>query len=317
MSPADPRDAGPPSVLALILNYRRPADTIECVRSLQECGYPALDVLVIDNGSADGSEETIRRALPGIGLLQTGENLGYTGGINAGLKRGREIDPDYLFVLNNDTVVEKGFLSPLVGAMEERPDAAAACGAIYEYHDRGVLWYGGGRMIPWRGLAVHELKGMRRAPADLGPVREVSFLTGCMWLLRTEIPGEIGDLDDRFFMYLDDIEYSARISSKGYAMLLVPSSVIYHKVLGETESAFKLYYSMRNRLLLIRVSLRGASRFFATVYFLTVAALKTAVWTMTRPRFATAARAGLGDAFSGKYHRGNGFRFYHEGGSDG
>ncbi len=300
-----------PPVVVLLLNYNRLQDTVDCVRSLQACTYPSLSIVVINNGSTDQSARRLQEQVPEIPVLETGKNLGYTGGINAGLRHVTGKGYAYVLLLNNDTVVERDFLEKLVEPLEKNDRAAAACGTIFCHHDRDLVWYAGGRMIRWRGLAVHESKGLRIKLSDLNGVREreVSFVTGCMILLRASTLERIGLEDERFFMYLDDIELSLRISQRGYTMLYVPQSVIYHKVLGEQESAFKLYYSVRNRLLLIR-SLAGIlPRSVAAAYFLGVISIKLFYWRFRNPRFFRAAWWGLSDSIRGRFGEGRGGLF--------
>ena len=138
----------------------------------------------------------------------------------------------------------RAFLAPLVEAMEADPGAAIAGGTIYAHHDRTRVWYAGGRLVPWRGLAVHLHQGEVRPVSALGEPRPVSFVTGCMALHRVSLLPQIGEQDERFFLYLDDIELSARVVHRGYRLLYVPRSVIYHRVLGGRESRLKLYYSV-------------------------------------------------------------------------
>ncbi len=295
-----------PRVTAIILHYNETEHTIECIRSLEKAEYPALHVMVVDNGSRDDPASRLRGLFPEVEIRSTGENLGYTGGINAGFRFARERSPDYILVLNPDTEVRPDFLNHLVNAMETRPRAAGACGTIFTFHDPTLVWYAGGRMVPWRGLATHDLKNQRLDPATLGPPRTVSFITGCMILFRTSLLAAVGQEDERFFMYLDDIEFSARIVARGYELLYVPRSVIFHKVLGEEESPLKLYYSVRNRLLLIRSAFHGLTGLVAMVWFLTAIGGKLGVWFFTKHDFFRAARMGLTDYARGRLYRGRG-----------
>lgn len=295
-----------PRVTAIILNYNLTDYTIECVRSLKAVDYPSLEILIVDNGSSDRPAERLRQAFSGVQIRSTGENLGYTGGINAGIRYVMENPPDYILVLNPDTEVDSAFLSHLVRAMEENPRAAGACGTIYTHHDRTLVWYGGGRMIPLRGLAVHDQMNRHVEPSLLGTPRPVTFITGCLILFRASQLKEIGGEDERFFMNLDDVELSARIQRKGFELLYVPRAIIYHKVLREEDSPLKAYYTVRNRLLLIRTSWRGIVRIVATAYFLIVITAKLAFWFFTNRPFFGAARMGLADYFRGNFGKGRG-----------
>ena len=296
-----------PSVVVTVLNYNRFKDTIECLSSLKMCAYPEMTILVVDNGSTDSSARYIGVAHPDIEIVATGKNEGYTGGVNCCIREALSKKPKYILVLNNDTLVDPNFLFHLVNALEEHPHGAAAIGTILAEHDRRTIWYAGGRMISWRGLAIHEHKGKNVQLVDLGQTRKVTFVSGCMILFRTSILEFTGLEDERFFMYLDDIELSCRIQRKGFDLIYVPQSVIYHKVLLERESAFKLYYSVRNRLLFITSCLSGLVCTIAVTYFILVIAVKSLFWKLTNPLLYKAAKFGLQDFFSRRYYEGRGF----------
>ena len=295
-----------PRVSAIILDYNLTEYTIECIRSLQAVNYPSLDILVIDNGSKDHPAQRLSRLFPTVQVRSTGDNLGYTGGINAGFKIAMESTPDYILVLNPDTEVDPAFLTHLVKAMEDDLNAAGACGTIYAHHDRTLVWYAGGRMVPWRGLALHDYMNEHRDPSTLGSPVRVSFITGCLILFRASSLAKVGWEDERFFMVLDDIEFSARILRHGYSLIYVPQAVIYHKILGEKESPFKLYYAIRNRLLLINVAFGGFNRLVAKLWFLSALSLKLLVWAFMNRAFYRAARMGIADYFQGRFFRGRG-----------
>jgi hypothetical protein len=129
-------------------------------------------------------------------------------------------------------------------------------------------------------------------------------------LLKVSCLEKTGLLDERFFMYLDDIEFSRRIINNGLKLLYVPTAIIYHKVLGEKESAFKLYYSVRNRLLLISVSFGKISGTISVIYFVIVIIIKIFYWLFTNQLFAKAAVKGLSDYNRKNFGKGRGFLFY-------
>jgi GT2 family glycosyltransferase len=295
-----------PAVCIIILNYNDSDDTLECLQSLQECTYQPLHVLVVDNGSSDNSPEKIQKNYPEVEVLKAPKNLGFTGGVNFGIKHIFDRPVDYILLLNNDTYVEKDFLLPLVEAMEADPGVAAACGTIYAYHDKDIIWYAGGHMMPWRGLAVQDHKGERISKNDLGPPQSVTFVTGCMTMLRRSILKSDKVEDERLFLYYDDIELSARLLKEGYKLLYVPKSIIYHKVANEKESAWKLYFSTRNRLLLIKAAFPGMAGVIARFWFLSAITLKLVIWAFKKRHFFSAALLGLRDYFASNFYEGRG-----------
>ena len=112
-----------PAVCIVILNWNGWQDTVECIESCLRLTYPRFSILLIDNGSSDGSEQALRVSFPQIELIQTGVNLGFAGGCNVGIRRSLQDGADYVWLLNNDTKVEPGALGSLVEVLESEPSA--------------------------------------------------------------------------------------------------------------------------------------------------------------------------------------------------
>jgi len=298
-----------PFVNIIILNYNRAQDSINCINSIKDIDYPNFKIILIDNCSTDNSVNILKEQLNDVEIIETGENLGYTGGVNFGLKIAEEKKTDYILLINNDTIVERTFLTELVSSMENDQQAAVACGTILCEHDRNKIWYAGGKIVKWRGLAVHINKNSVFNPESSRNPVYTTFVTGCLMLIRTDYLPEIGPEDERFFMYLDDIELSSRVQKRGYNLLYVPTSIIYHKVFEKAKSPFMLYFSVRNRLLLISVILSGSTKLIAKIYFLSVITLKMIIWKIINPRFYQAAKYGLEDYFRKNFFKGRGFDF--------
>jgi GT2 family glycosyltransferase len=282
-----------PKIVAIILNYVNWKDTIDCIHSLQECTYPNLEIIIIDNHSPNDSFQRLQLQFPNIPTHQTGANLGYTGGINYGFKICESLQSNYILVINNDTIVQNDFLSELISEHEKYKDVFISCPLILAEHDRNVIWYAGGKLQPLLGKAVHFQKGEQKKFLKRVTPCNVTFVTGCCYLIRKEMLTDIGYLNENYFMYLDDIEYSARIIKKGFNLRFVPSAVIYHKVEGEKESAFKLFYSVRNRLLLIENISQGLTKFIASTYFIAAITIKMFIWKFVNPVFYKTAKVGI------------------------
>ena len=292
-----------PSVIALVLNYGRAHDTIECVRSLRASTYPSLEIVVIDNGSPDDSEAEIRRACPGIDVVQTGKNLGYAGGMNVGIQRASKHSPNYLLLLNSDTILDKGCIRLLVEALENNLGAGAASGTIFYYPDEGKVWYAGGTMNFWRASAFtnHDVD----KSSDIAPV---SFVSGCTMLIRTAVLNEIGLFDERFFMYLEDTELCARLLANNYKILYVHDAKIFHKVFHEGDLPLPLYFSIRNRLLFLKISATGVHKFVGYSYLCAVFSLKILYWFFMDPSLYRAAMFGFKDYLAGRFYEGRGLQ---------
>ena len=298
-----------PLVWILILNYNKWQDTIECIASLRENNYNNYEILIVENGSTNDSFNILSEKLNDVEIVRIKENAGYTGGINYGLEVLLKRKSDYVLLLNNDTLVGKDFLLLLVESMERNKNAAAACSTILTNHNRKEIWYASGKVIKWRGLAVHTDKGKTFDINKYPSIVKTEFITGCLMLLRTEYLPRIGLENDKIFLNLDDIEYSIRIRKKGYDLLYVPASIIYHKVLGEKENPYKVYYTVRNRLLLIRIAFSGFYKIIAYLYFLSIIFFKLIIWRFTKKDFFVAAKLGLIDYLKKNFYKGSGEKF--------
>lgn len=129
-----------PSVCIILLNYNGIEDTIACIESLKEITYTRYEIVIVDNASTDGSEGILKQRYS-FPVIQTGKNLGFAGGNNAGIRYALENGADYIVLLNNDTVVDKGFLEPLVETAETYKNAGVVGGKIYYYDSTNTLWF--------------------------------------------------------------------------------------------------------------------------------------------------------------------------------
>lgn len=242
-----------PIVTVVVLNWNNAPDTVECLESLRAVRYPAMRILVVDNGSVDGSEPTLRARFRDLPLLQTGANLGFAGGNNAGIRRALAEGADYVLLLNNDTTVDSGFVDALVAAARAHPDAGMLCPKIL-LHDRpDVLWYAGASFHPWLGWGRHRGHGQRDT-GRFGTVEDTDRPTGCSLLVSRELCERVGVLREEFFCYAEDLEWGLRARDAGYRILYVPSAMVWHKVsrsTGGTRSTAALRYQTRNVLICV------------------------------------------------------------------
>lgn len=239
-----------PRVAIAILNYNGREVTAECLDSLAEIDYSGHEVVVVDNGSQDGSQAFFKASYPDVTLIENGENIGFTGGNNAAINYALERDFDYVLLLNNDTVVAPSFLTELVKVAQARDDVGMLNPKIYFYDYPELLWYGGGRISFFRGVE-HFGFGKSCSP-ELNRQREVDFITGCAFLIKRAVLEKVGPLDDRLFIYCEDLDWSFKVREAGFKGLYVPESVIWHKEGIDTKknksNAFRKYLATRNLL---------------------------------------------------------------------
>lgn len=204
----------------VVLNWNGWQDTIACLASLQRQDYPHFNLLVVDNGSTDESVEQIKQAMPTLELWQTGANLGFGGGCNAGIRLALSRGADYVWLINSDATVDPGALSALVRVAEQNPTLGAVGSVLYEadQHDRVQLW-GGGTVNLWLGRSQHRLSP--------GPL---DYISGASVLLRRVALEEVGLFDQAtFFMYWEDTDLGFRLRQAGWRLAVADDSRVWHK----------------------------------------------------------------------------------------
>lgn len=243
-----------PAVSIVVLNWNRREETLACLASVQQLRYPRFEVVVVDNASRDDSVAAIRARHPEATLIETGDNLGYTGGNNIALRRAQAAGADYALLLNNDVEVAPDCLQLMIDAAESDPSIAMAGPTVYYYERPELIWSAGG-VIDWKhgvtrmaGVDEHDDGQFGDQP------RPVDFVSGCALLIKLPVVQRIGLLDDRFFAYYEETEWCARAARHGYRTVHVPRARVWHKVLPHqrAESRTVRYYMTRNRLLFLK-----------------------------------------------------------------
>ncbi|HXL15772.1 MAG TPA: glycosyltransferase family 2 protein, partial [Methylomirabilota bacterium] len=200
---------------ALVLAMNQLRMTRECLTSLLALDPAPERVLLVDNGSTDGTAEAVRAEFPGVEVLRLEKNLYFAGGVNEGIRRALEEGADSILLLNNDVVLERGSLAALRRALEEDPRRAAVSPKIYYYDAPDVIWFAGG-VVTWglirhRGVNVKEEK-LR----DAG--REVDYVSGAAALLSRGALESVGLLDPDYVMYVEDVDWCARARERGWVL---------------------------------------------------------------------------------------------------
>ncbi len=201
----------------------------------------------------DGTVEAVRSDFPSVRLVANSVNLRFAGGNNVGIEHVLPDNPDYVLLLNNDTVVDPGFLSELVKFAEEDRHIGIVGPKIYYYYDERRIWYAGGRVNFWEGWTSHI--GIREKDhGQYDSPMEVDYVTGCCMLVRREVIERVGKLDEGYFIYGEDADWCLRASRAGYRLFYVPSSMIWHKVSatsGGNLSWFKNWNKLKSQLKLM------------------------------------------------------------------
>jgi GT2 family glycosyltransferase len=237
-----------PLVYIVTVNFRNPADTIECVRSIEAQQYGNYKIIIVDNHSCDDSEEKIRASCGLHVVLQSGFNGGYASALNIGISYALKQGADYVLILNNDTILDPAMIRELVNAFSRHPDAGA-CGPKILRNDSRRIWFAGGTIDLLRFVTVHKGHDEPDGPA-FDREERTGFLIGCCILIKKEVFESIGLLDDHFFLFFEDTDYSLRMTNAGLGLYFVPAARLYHKVsssIGGEVSPFALEWWTRSR----------------------------------------------------------------------
>ncbi len=252
-------------IALIIVNFNLKDEVLACLESVSKLHIDnfELETIIVDNASKDNSEEAIKQAFPSVTFLQTGKNLGYTGGNNFGIKYALDHGAGFVLVMNPDVIVDpnlienlyRGFTDDKVGITV--PKVYFAKG--YEFHkdrykeeEKGkVIWYAGG-IMDWNNIIGHH-RGVDEV--DYGQYDEpidTEYATGNCFMTKREVFEKVGFLDDRYFMYYEDADFSLRVKRAGFVIRYMPSAKLWHKnaqAAGGSGSPLQDYFITRNRLL--------------------------------------------------------------------
>lgn len=236
-----------PAISIILVNYNGIDDTIECIQSLIKTEYPNFNVIVVDNGEDIEEHKKLHLCYPEIMIIRT-ENNGFAAANNIGINKALLSNPEFILLLNNDTIVEKNFFSNIIIHLG-KSDIGIFTPKINYYSNKDIIWSAGGKISKIKADAYryHFNKPSKLVMKD----QYVSFSSACCMLIKSEVFGNVGLFDEKFFLYFEDTDFCKRVTNKGYKILLLPQSIVYHKVSSATnkdDKDKKIYYHFRNRL---------------------------------------------------------------------
>jgi GT2 family glycosyltransferase len=243
-----------PRVYVIVLNWNRYEETKKCLLSLQQATYGNLRIIVVDNGSADGSGQRLRPEFPDFEFIFNTTNLGFSRGCNVGIRTALEDhNCAYVLLLNNDAVIAPGSLDWAVDLAESDSRVGMVGGKIYHSPETGVLSYAGGYVSRWRGqTVVRGLSEMDKGKYD-DPC-EVGFVIGALMLIKRDVLKRVGLLPEEYFFGVEDLDYSLTVRRQGYKLFYAPQFVAYHVGDGShwNWDPKYLYNGYRGKLILLQ-----------------------------------------------------------------
>lgn len=254
----------------VILNLNLKDDTIACIGSVLEAGVPLARIILVDNGSSDGSAAALAAHFgPDLTIICNSENLGFTGGNNIGISQAIARGAASVLLLNNDTVMAPNAIDMLVEA-GELPERPGILGPAIFYFDRPErLWKLGDIRYRWLPMPLNISQATMTRRAGMGPF-EVSYVTGCAMLVRREVFEQVGLLDERYFAYFEEADFICRARQAGFRVWAVPQARVWHKI-SVTSSRDKPYFHYlrsRNQVRFYHEHPHGPSAILREAYIL-------------------------------------------------
>jgi len=244
------RSRSVPSLSAIVLNYRTPDQSALTVRSLQTSAVRPGEILVIDNHSGDESVEALRRTLHAAQVIDSGANLGFSGGCNIGIRTALERGARFVLLVNSDAVLSPDAIEHLLAALERNPQLGIAAPVVLSREEPDHVSTAGISFSVRTGRMRHRAAGRRLAAIGSEPVHVVDAVSGCAMLVRREVFDRIGLLDESYFFSFEDIDFCLRARAAGFTTACVQDARAYHeggRTIGR-RSPRRVYFGTRNHL---------------------------------------------------------------------
>jgi len=293
-----------PKVTIIVLNWNGYQDTIECVVSLKDIEYDNYEVLIVDNGSTNDSVEILQERFPEITLIRNKENLGFCEGNNVGIRYALKNNSDYLFVLNNDTVVDRHVLEYLVKFAESNSYMCIYAPKIY-FYDRPTVINSCGTTLNWLKLRPYIGECGKEDNGEFTEIVEKDIFPGAALFMKKDVIEKIGMFESGLFIFHEDTDLCLRSKKAGCKNLLVPQAIVYHKTQMSMGKHHFLtnYYSTRNFLYVTRKHASLLNQFlvylgtcmFGVKYF-----MKYILGNSEEKKIARGYFEGIRDFYSGK-----------------
>ncbi|MCY0892163.1 MAG: glycosyltransferase family 2 protein [Acidibacillus sp.] len=225
-----------PNVWIVIVNYKGLEDTQECLRSVERIDYEKYQVIVVDNESDDLTVAILEAEFPSVRVLRSQKNLGYSGGNNLGVQLALLEGAEFIWLLNNDTIVTPDALYSLIELSIKCPDKGFYGSFINYYDDKNMIWYGGGRFYRRIGYIMHDnYQKMMDSLLEIQEYTVTQWITGCSMLVRRDVCINYGLLDESLFLYEEELDWQLRASNGNPSAAIVTRPLVYHKISASTN----------------------------------------------------------------------------------
>ena len=281
-----------PSIAVILVNWKKYNLTSNCIDSLNKSNYKNFKIILVDNEYSEKSLIELKNKYNELIVFKEKNNLGFAGGNNIGIRYALENDYDYIMLLNNDTEVTQNFILPLVERIEKDHFLGAVQPLILNFLNKSIIWNAGGKLNKFLGITSTRLNN-NKLNSSIVFDDFTDWISGCGILIKSEIVKKIGLLDEKFFTYYEDVDWSLRMKSLGYDLGFVKESIIYHH--GSSSSKNKKtkegvisskihYFNIRNHILLLKKH-KNLFNFFGIVFFQIIKITSYIFYFLIRFRF--------------------------------
>lgn len=244
-----------PKVFIIVLNYNGKDTLKNTLESVYKLDYPNYQVVVVDNASTDGSLEEARIAYGKFNFIKNSHNVGFAAGNNVAIKWALEKMADYVFLLNSDALIEKTALNRLIEEAQKDKRLGVLSPIIYKGKSKQI-WFSGGR-IDWLKMRAEHANN----------IKETQYITGCAMLIRKDVFKKVGLLDEDFFLYYEDVDFSLRASRSGFKLKIVKDASVFHFE-KSSGSLNKIYYLVLSGIKFFRKNSNPWMRAYIEIYLL-------------------------------------------------
>ncbi len=252
-----------PKIAIILLNWNGKQDTLACLNSIEKLTYPHFEIILVDNGSTDGSVSTIRESYPNLQIIETGSNLGFAEGNNVGIEKGLEQKADLVFLLNNDTVVSSDILERFIETYQAHPQAGILGAKIFLFDERQTLDHLGGNWDPKTGTFTFVGLRQKEDGIQWQEPEEIDYVCGAGMMIKRSVLEKVGLLEKSFFLIWEESDLCFRAKRAGFQVMTCPKAHLWHKVSASFVGGkpHSTYFWWRNRLLWIERNCSFSQRF--------------------------------------------------------
>lgn len=250
-----------PRVAIIVLNYNGKDCLPACLESLSLLEYSNKEIIVVDNASSDDSFLVAEKKFPECTFVRNEKNEGFAKGMNSGIRLALSHGVAWCWLINYDAVVQPQTLTNLMAVAEKYPKTGLLSPQILEKESKKI-WFAKGELDFFRMRAVHSTPTKKDFSSD---AYRSEFLTGCALLIKRELIEAIGFLDERFFLYYEDVDYSLRATQAGFSCLVVPKALAWHSEASRMRSE-KVYFLVYSGLLFFKKHASFLMRQYLFVY---------------------------------------------------